>query len=287
MTHRASRPGPASIVELQHEIEQFLYHEAALLAEREYRDWLDLFADDIHYWMPTRYNRLRRETGPGSSPNRTRSPSSTRTRTRSAGGSPGWRPGMAWAEDPPSRTRHLFTNVRVMPTETADEFDVHCNFLLYRSRLEHDVEFFVGARQDLLRRVDRGVGWEIARRKVVLDQSTLQRQEPLDVLLDPYRGERTLHVLRDGTDQRHRRRQCLRPAGRRDQPDLHGDRSPELRPCRLCHGGGVPLLLVHHRAGLVCRRGGASSPSSSSRCSVRCSRGWCCAGSTPLPSPAR
>src|SRR5581483_2499095 len=30
-------------LELQHEIEQFLYHEAALLAEREYRDWLDLF----------------------------------------------------------------------------------------------------------------------------------------------------------------------------------------------------------------------------------------------------
>src|SRR5437588_3111264 len=42
-------------VELQHEIEQFLYHEAALLADREYQDWLDLFADDIHYWMPTRY----------------------------------------------------------------------------------------------------------------------------------------------------------------------------------------------------------------------------------------
>src|SRR5205823_11091244 len=52
---------PRVDVELQHEIEQFLYHEAALLAEREYRDWLGLFAEDIHYWMPTRYNRLRRE----------------------------------------------------------------------------------------------------------------------------------------------------------------------------------------------------------------------------------
>ncbi|HEV7757330.1 MAG TPA: 3-phenylpropionate/cinnamic acid dioxygenase subunit beta, partial [Acidimicrobiales bacterium] len=81
--------------------------------------------------------------------------------------------GMAWAEDPPSRTRHLFTNIRVVPADAADEYEAHCNFLLYRSRLEHDVEFFVGARQDLLRRVDRGVGWEIARRKIVLDQSTL------------------------------------------------------------------------------------------------------------------
>ena len=163
---------PRVDVELQHEIEQFLYHEAALLAEREYRDWLDLFAEDIHYWMPTRYNRLRRELHREfSEPDETAFfdedyDSLSRRITR-------LETGMAWAEDPPSRTRHLFTNVRVVPTEAAGEFEVHCNFLLYRSRLEHDVEFFVGARTDLLRRVDRGVGWEIARRKVVLDQSTL------------------------------------------------------------------------------------------------------------------
>jgi 3-phenylpropionate/cinnamic acid dioxygenase small subunit len=158
-------------VELQHEIEQFLYHEAALLADREYRDWLDLFADDIHYWMPTRYNRLRREMDKEfSAPDEAAffdddKDSLNRRIIR-------LETGMAWAEDPPSRTRHLFTNIRVVPSD-ADEYEAHCNFLLYRSRLEHDVEFFVGAREDLLRRVDRGVGWEIARRKIVLDQSTL------------------------------------------------------------------------------------------------------------------
>ena len=163
---------PRVDVEMQHEIEQFLYHEAALLAEREYRDWLDLFAPDVHYWMPTRYNRLRREMHKEfSEPDETAFfdedyDSLSRRITR-------LETGMAWAEDPPSRTRHLFTNIRVVPTEAADEFEVHCNFLLYRSRLEHDVEFFVGARHDRIRRVDRGVGWEIARRKVVLDQSTL------------------------------------------------------------------------------------------------------------------
>jgi 3-phenylpropionate/cinnamic acid dioxygenase small subunit len=176
-------------VELQHEIEQFLYHEAALLADREYQDWLDLFADDIHYWMPTRYNRLRREMDKEfSAPDEAAffdddKDSLNRRIIR-------LETGMAWAEDPPSRTRHLFTNIRVVPSDAfrsdsrrtcqgdtphppGDEYEAHCNFLLYRSRLEHDVEFFVGARQDLLRRVDRGVGWEIARRKIVLDQSTL------------------------------------------------------------------------------------------------------------------
>ena len=163
---------PRVDVELQHEIEQFCYHEAALLDSREFHDWLDLFTDDIHYWMPTHYNRLRREQHrEESAPNELaffdeNKDSLSRRIVRLD-------TGMAWAEDPPSRVRHLFTNIRVMPTDDVDEFEVHANFLLYRTRLEHDVEFFVGAREDILRRVDDGVGWQIARRKVILDQSTL------------------------------------------------------------------------------------------------------------------
>src|SRR5262249_1581120 len=42
---------PEQVV-LQHEVEQFLYAEAALLDARRFRDWLALLADDIHYWMP-------------------------------------------------------------------------------------------------------------------------------------------------------------------------------------------------------------------------------------------
>ena len=37
---------------LHHEVEQFLFHEARLLDERKFDDWLDLLTDDIHYWMP-------------------------------------------------------------------------------------------------------------------------------------------------------------------------------------------------------------------------------------------
>ena len=157
---------------LQHEIEKFVNLEALILDERRFEEWLDLFSDDVHYWMPTRSVRYEREAHKEhSAPDEVahfdenkRGLEERVTRLRS---------GMAWAEDPPSRTRHLFTNIRVVPSDAADEYEAHCNFLLYRSRLEHDVEFFVGARQDLLRRVDRGVGWEIARRKIVLDQSTL------------------------------------------------------------------------------------------------------------------
>jgi 3-phenylpropionate/cinnamic acid dioxygenase small subunit len=39
------------------EIEQFLYREARLLDNRQYHAWLDLFTDDVRYWMPVRTSR--------------------------------------------------------------------------------------------------------------------------------------------------------------------------------------------------------------------------------------
>ena len=41
---------------LKDEVEQFLYHEAELLDERRYEEWLTLFTDDVRYWMPMRRN---------------------------------------------------------------------------------------------------------------------------------------------------------------------------------------------------------------------------------------
>src|SRR5438477_6851304 len=41
---------------LHREIEDFLYHEAELLDERRYDEWLELMAEDVHYFMPIRRN---------------------------------------------------------------------------------------------------------------------------------------------------------------------------------------------------------------------------------------
>jgi 3-phenylpropionate/cinnamic acid dioxygenase small subunit len=54
------------------------------------------------------------------------------------------------------------------------EYEVRTNFLLYRGRLQRDVDIFVGVREDLLRRAsDAEYGWLIARRKITLDQTVL------------------------------------------------------------------------------------------------------------------
>jgi 3-phenylpropionate/cinnamic acid dioxygenase small subunit len=41
----------------------------------------------------------------------------------------------------------------------------------HRSRSETEQDFYVGARQDVLRQVDGA--WKIARRKIILDQTVL------------------------------------------------------------------------------------------------------------------
>lgn len=160
--------------ELQQEIEQFLYAEARLVDERRYRDWYALLADDLRYWMPLRFNRLARErdhelSGVDESAwfDETKASMDMRLKRLETG--------VAWAEEPPSRVRHLISNVSIKPRpdEKSDEFEVRSYFHVYRSRLERQVDQFVGERTDLLRRADNALGWEIAQRIIVLDQATL------------------------------------------------------------------------------------------------------------------
>ncbi|MCY1413505.1 Biphenyl dioxygenase subunit beta [compost metagenome] len=78
----------------------------------------------------------------------------------------------AWAEDPPSRTRRLVTNVFVEETEKGDEFVVTSYLLLTRNRFkDHHVDIISGERRDVLRLTEEG--FKLARREVILDQAVL------------------------------------------------------------------------------------------------------------------
>ncbi len=172
LTVSTSLPGSRVARDVHWEIEQFLFDEAALLDERRWEEWLDLFADDVRYWAPTRANRLGRESdlefaGPNEAAwfDETKEHLGQRVRRL--------RTGMAWAEDPPSRTRHLVANIRARVTDNADEVEVDSAFFVYRTRLEREMDMFVGRRTDLLRAADTPGGWLIARRTVVLDMTTV------------------------------------------------------------------------------------------------------------------
>ncbi len=176
MTAQLDLPVAMAEIVLQHEIEKLVNTEAMLLDERRFEEWLEFFSDDVHYWMPTRTVRYEREAHlEHSAPDEVahfdenkRGLEERVTRIRT---------GMAWAEDPPSRTRHLFTNVMVEPDDSegdSDRYRVRTNFLLYRGRLQRDVDIFVGVRHDVVRRSPESEhGWLITSRKVVLDQTVL------------------------------------------------------------------------------------------------------------------
>ena len=168
--------------EIIREVEQFLYREARLLDERRFHEWLDLLAEDIRYWMPVRSNRYPKASKAISilDPDRYAEEELAKddelaildeTKVTLAGRVARLDTGMAWAEDPPSRTRHIITNIEVEPGDTASELRVYCNFVVYRTRAEAEQDFYIGARQDILRSVDGS--WKIAHRKLVLDQNVL------------------------------------------------------------------------------------------------------------------
>jgi 3-phenylpropionate/cinnamic acid dioxygenase small subunit len=151
------------------ELMPFYIREAWLLDERKFKEWLDLFTDDVLYFMPRRKNVPQRESHRELTPlgdlaifeedKRYLEMRVARLDT-----------GMAWAEDPPSRTRHMIGNLEAELAEN-DEARARTAFLVYRSHLETDHQLLSGYREDVLRKV--AGGWKVAKRTIVLDANVL------------------------------------------------------------------------------------------------------------------
>ena len=162
--------------ELKQDIEEFLYQEADLLDGRKFREWLDLLAEDLVYFMPIRRNVKFGEHD-------------ERENTRQGEGiswfdEDKWTvtkrveqvlTGVHYAEEPLSRVTHMVSNVRLLDirpsAEDPHEVTVGCRFLVYQSRVEYENYTFIGRRTDVLRR--NGDSWLIARRELILEQNVL------------------------------------------------------------------------------------------------------------------
>ncbi|MBV9120757.1 MAG: aromatic-ring-hydroxylating dioxygenase subunit beta [Chloroflexi bacterium] len=152
--------------ELVASVEEFLFLEAELLDDGRFDEWLELLAEDMTYRVPVRVTRERTATHVVSDEmfHMEETLTSLKMRIRRL------KTDYAWAEDPPSRTRHFVSNIRV--SGGPDRVDVRQNLLVYRNRgddASHDL--LSGERFDVLRR--NGDGWLLASRRVVLDQVTL------------------------------------------------------------------------------------------------------------------
>ncbi|MDE2838763.1 MAG: aromatic-ring-hydroxylating dioxygenase subunit beta [Chloroflexota bacterium] len=141
--------------DLQHEVEQFLFHEAELLENRRFEEWLELLTRDVIYWVPNirddsdisdeamisyeGYDELRARTV------RLRHPLNP-------------------TQKPPPRTRHFITNVSAEAGE-GGELRVRCNLLVYVSK-DGKVVHHPGTSEYRLREEDGS--WRIASKKVYL-----------------------------------------------------------------------------------------------------------------------
>lgn len=141
--------------------------EARYLDQEDYERWFGLLTEDLHYWMPTRETRFRRDETPPD-PQRMNFYKETLESLRMRASR--LDTGTAWSENPRTRYRHLITNVEVFPA-SGNEIRALSNFIVYRHRLEREEAWLVGQREDLLRTIDGEL--RIARRTILLDQSVL------------------------------------------------------------------------------------------------------------------
>lgn len=152
------------------EVHQFLVWEAELLDSRRYQDWLNLFTEDVVYRMPVRITRAHTLEGSilDDMDHFDEDLYSLKKRVQR------FETEHAWTEDPPSRTRHFVTNVRVYPGE-GEEHTVKSYVLLFRSRGDtREPDFLSAERTDVLRR--DGGGFKIANREILVDESVLRTQ---------------------------------------------------------------------------------------------------------------
>lgn len=152
-------------------IEDFLYEEAALLDEWRLDEWLELLTEDATYEVPS-------TDAPDGDPQHTLfliADDKTRIRSRVAqllGKS-------AWAENPPSRTRRMISNVRVRQVE-GEAIQVTANFVVYRLRFEQ-MDTYVGRYEYTL--VQRGSRLKIRARKAILDLEALRPHGKVSFIL--------------------------------------------------------------------------------------------------------
>ena len=144
------------------EVEDLLYHEADLLDSWRLDDWLELLTDDATYYVP-----------PNDNPNAdarytlfTIADDIVRLRERVIR----LKDPNCHAEFPPSRTRRMIGNVRIIGID-GDEIAAAANFTVHRFRYNDLDRVFVGQYRYKLKR--QGGRLKIAERRAILDEQQL------------------------------------------------------------------------------------------------------------------
>lgn len=146
-------------------IEQLLYREAHLLDEHRFKEWLDLLTDDVEYLMPLT-EHVQGKVPPAGHPIIRDDKATLMARVAKDD------TGFSHVEIPVSMTCHMIGNV-LIDQEIEGEVQVKSSFIVRQARKLRDEAWWVGRRDDRVRRVDGS--WRICRRTVHLDATVLPR----------------------------------------------------------------------------------------------------------------
>src|SRR5499427_3121251 len=148
------------------QIQRFLFREAALLDSRDYASWLALTTDDIRYRVNAMVSR---DAGVAAVDYAIIDEDQVGLKSRIDQIS---NPRLTRAENPPSMTRRVVSNIEAYDGESAGQFLVKSYLLAFRSRSSApEGGFYVAERWDVLRRT--AGGWRLAKRDVHLDHVML------------------------------------------------------------------------------------------------------------------
>src|SRR5438105_3354476 len=139
---KSMREETLSRLVLQQEVQEFLYREARLLDERRLNEWLDLLADDIHYFMPIRRNIKFGDWDLEYSDPESEISYFDEGKDILQGRVRQINTGVHWAEEPVSRFEHLISNVEIL-NEESDTVEVASKFYCYQNRWRDEVQVFV------------------------------------------------------------------------------------------------------------------------------------------------
>lgn len=145
---------------LQVDVERFIYEEAALMDQRRWPEWLQMFTEDMVYWAPSWVDENELTSDPEGEVSIIYMSSRKELEHRI------WRftSGESPASYPLPRTNHMVSNVRILQ-ETEDTVVAASNWLTqcYRNREQF---FYGGYYEHTLSRTDNG--FRIRAKKVVL-----------------------------------------------------------------------------------------------------------------------
>jgi p-cumate 2,3-dioxygenase beta subunit len=154
------------------EVEDFLFHEAALLDEWRLNEWQELLTDDAHYLVPPNDDL----DGDYKSSLFIIADDRERIRQRIIR----VLDSNCHAEYPKSRTQRLIANVRILSQE-GDAVEVAANYICYRYRRYERVGQYVGnIRYKLVR---KGESFLIREKKIVIQANELGQLGSVSIIL--------------------------------------------------------------------------------------------------------